>query len=114
MLPFIGFALAIPDFVRLCGRINKDGWETIWNDPYDRAKAIGVIANTVAAAVSIAPGPLTPVAAALSAIGMGSGLGADVARDAGDAYEGGEFKLFGKTLKQSPNKDNNKMLWKLG
>lgn len=100
LLPFIGFALAIPDFVRLCGRINKDGWETIWNDPYDRAKAIGVIANTVAAAVSIAPGPLTPVAAALSAIGMGSDLGADVARDAGDAAEGGEFKLFGKTIKQ--------------
>lgn len=100
LMPFIGFALAIPDFVRLCNRINQDGWEAIWNDAYDRAKAIGVIANTVAAAVSIAPGPLTPVAAALSAIGMGSDLGADVARDAGDAVEGGEFKLFGKTLKQ--------------
>ena len=100
LMPFVGFALAIPDFVRLCNRINKDGWEAIWNDPYDRAKAIGVIANTVAAAVSIAPGPLTPVAAALSVIGMGSDLGADVARDAGDAAEGGEFKLFGKTLKQ--------------
>lgn len=100
LMPFVGFALAIPDFVRLCNRINQDGWEAIWNDPYDRAKAIGVIANTVAAAVSIAPGPLTPVAAALSAIGMGSDLGADVARDAGDAVEGGEFKLFGKTLKQ--------------
>jgi hypothetical protein len=100
LLPFVGFALAIPDFVRLCNRINQDGWEAIWNDAYDRAKAIGVIANTVAAAVSIAPGPLTPVAAALSAIGMGSDLGADVARDAGDAAEGGEFKLFGKTLKQ--------------
>lgn len=100
LLPFIGFALAIPDFIRLCNRINQDGWEAIWNDPYDRAKAIGVIANTVAAAVSIAPGPLTPVAAALSAIGMGSDIGADVARDAGDAAEGGEFKLFGKTLKQ--------------
>jgi len=100
LMPFVGFALAIPDFVRLCNRINQDGWEAIWNDPYDRAKAIGVIANTVAAAVSIAPGPLTPVAAALSVIGMGSDLGADVARDAGDAAEGGEFKLFGKTLKQ--------------
>lgn len=100
LMPFVGFALAIPDFVRLCNRINQDGWEAIWNDPYDRAKAIGVIANTVAAAVSIAPGPLTPVAAALTAIGMGSDLGADVARDAGDAAEGGEFKLFGKTLKQ--------------
>jgi hypothetical protein len=100
LMPFIGFALAIPDFIRLCNRINQDGWEAIWNDPYDRAKAIGVIANTVAAAVSIAPGPLTPVAAALTAIGMGSDLGADVARDAGNAAEGGEFKLFGKTLKQ--------------
>jgi hypothetical protein len=100
LLPFIGFALAVPDFIRLCNRINSEGWPTIWNDAYDRAKAIGVIANTVAAAVSVAPGPLTPVAAALSAIGMGSDLGADVARDAGDAAEGGEFKLFGKTLKQ--------------
>jgi hypothetical protein len=100
LLPFLGFALSIPDFVRLCNRINQEGWEPIWNDPYDRAKAIGAISNTVAAAVSIAPGPLTPVAAALAAIGMGSDLGADVARDAGDAAEGGEFKLFGKTLKQ--------------
>jgi len=99
LLPFLGFALSIPDFVRLCNRINQEGWEPIWNDPYDRAKAIGAISNTVAAAVSIAPGPLTPVAAALAAIGMGSDLGADVARDAGDAVEGGEFKLFGKTLK---------------
>jgi len=100
LLPFLGFALSIPDFVRLCNRINQEGWEPIWNDSYDRAKAIGAISNTVAAAVSIAPGPLTPVAAALTAIGMGSDLGADVARDAGDAAEGGEFKLFGRTLKQ--------------
>lgn len=114
LLPFIGFALAIPDFVRLCKRINQDGWETIWNDPYDRAKAIGVIANTVAAAVSIAPGPLTPVAAALSAIGMGSDLGADVARDAGDAVEGGEFKLFGKTIKQKSQQRKDQEAFEAG
>jgi hypothetical protein len=100
LLPFLGFALSIPDFVRLCNRINQEGWEPIWNDPYDRAKAIGAISNTVAAAVSIAPGPLTPVAAALAAIGMGSDLGADAAVKAADVAEGGEFKLFGKTLKQ--------------
>jgi hypothetical protein len=100
LLPFIGFALAIPDFIRLCNRINQNGWESIWKDPYDRAKAIGVISNTVAAAVSIAPGPLTPVAAALSVIGMGSDLGADAAVGLADVADGGELKLFGKTLKQ--------------
>jgi len=100
LLPFLGFALSIPDFVRLCNRINQEGWEPIWNDPYDRAKAIGAISNTVAAAVSIAPGPLTPVAAALAAIGMGSDLGADAAVKAADVAEGGELKLFGRTLKQ--------------
>ena len=100
ILPFLGFAASIPEMMNLVNKINQKGWESIWNDPYDRAKAIGVLANTVSAAVSLAPGPLTPVALALSAIGIGSDLGADVARDAGDAAEGGEFKLFGKTLKQ--------------
>jgi hypothetical protein len=100
VLPFIGFALAIPDFVKLCNKINQNGWESIWNDPYDRAKAIGVISNTVAAAVSIAPGPLTPVAAALTAIGMGSDLGADLAVKGADVAEGAELKLFGRTLKK--------------
>jgi hypothetical protein len=100
VLPFIGFALAIPDFVKLCNKINQNGWESIWNDPYDRAKAIGVISNTVAAAVSIAPGPLTPVAAALTAIGMGSDIGADLAVKGADIAEGGELKLFGRTLKK--------------
>jgi hypothetical protein len=100
VLPFIGFALAIPDFVKLCNKINQNGWESIWNDPYDRAKAIGVISNTVAAAVSIAPGPLTPVAAALTAIGMGSDLGADLAVKGADIAEGGELKLFGRTLRK--------------
>lgn len=100
ILPFLGFAASIPEMINLVNKINQKGWKSIWDDPYDRAKAIGVIANTVSAAVSLAPGPLTPVALALSAIGIGSDVGADVARDAGDAYEGGEFKLFGKTLKQ--------------
>lgn len=100
ILPFLGFAASIPEMMNLVNKINQKGWESIWNDPYDRAKAIGVLANTVSAAVSLAPGPLTPVALALSAIGIGSDVGADVARDAGDAAEGGEFKLFGKTLKQ--------------
>jgi hypothetical protein len=100
LLPFLGFALSIPDFVKLCNKINSEGWEAIWNNPYDRAKAIGAISNTVAAAVSIAPGPLTPIAAALAAIGMGSDLGADAAVALGDAAEGGELKLFGRTLKQ--------------
>lgn len=100
ILPFLGFAASIPEMINLVNKINQKGWKSIWDDPYDRAKAIGVLANTVSAAVSLAPGPLTPVALALSAIGIGSDLGADVARDAGDAAEGGEFKLFGKTLKQ--------------
>lgn len=100
ILPFLGFAASIPEMINLVNKINQNGWKSIWDDPYDRAKAIGVLANTVSAAVSLAPGPLTPVALALSAIGIGSDLGADVARDAGDAAEGGEFKLFGKTLKQ--------------
>ncbi len=100
VLPFIGFALAIPDFVKLCNKINQNGWESVWNDPYDRAKAIGVISNTVAAAVSIAPGPLTPVAAALTAIGMGSDIGADLAVKGADVAEGGELKLFGRTLRR--------------
>ncbi len=100
VLPFLGFAASIPEMMNLVNKINQKGWESIWNDPYDRAKAIGAISNTVSAAVSLAPGPLTPVALALAAIGIGSDVGADVARDAGDAAEGGEFKLFGKTLKQ--------------
>jgi hypothetical protein len=100
ILPFLGFAASIPDMIDLVNKINQKGWKSIWDDPYDRAKAIGTLANTVSAAVSLAPGPLTPVALALSAIGIGSDVGADVARDAGDAAEGGEFKLFGKTLKQ--------------
>ena len=100
IVPFLGFAASIPEMINLVNKINQKGWKSIWDDPYDRAKAIGVLANTVSAAVSLAPGPLTPVALALSAIGIGSDVGADVARDAGDAAEGGEFKLFGKTLKQ--------------
>ena len=100
ILPFLGFAASIPEMINLVNKINQKGWKSIWDDPYDRAKAIGVLANTVSAAVSLAPGPLTPVALALSAIGIGSDVGADFARDAGDAYEGGEFKLFGKTVKQ--------------
>ena len=100
IVPFLGFAASIPEMIDLVNKINQKGWKSIWDDPYDRAKAIGVLANTVSAAVSLAPGPLTPVALALSAIGIGSDVGADVARDAGDAAEGGEFKLFGKTLKQ--------------
>ena len=100
ILPFLGFAASIPEMINLVNKINQKGWKSIWDDPHDRAKAIGVLANTVSAAVSLAPGPLTPVALALSAIGIGSDVGADVARDAGDAAEGGEFKLFGKTLKQ--------------
>lgn len=114
VLPFLGFAASIPEMMNLVNKINQKGWESIWNDPYDRAKAIGAISNTVSAAVSLAPGPLTPVALALAAIGIGSDVGADVARDAGDAAEGGEFKLFGKTLKQKSQQRKDQEAFEAG